>query len=156
MPVCCFLLSLSQISYRVRSFVQSGVRAERVHRPVYSPEVRTPETKRPATFLSAYPIFRELLRCSSFSEAVPKLWRHGRLLLRRAVCELTACCFPLWTAAVCIYSAASHGHLCWHQVSRHVTPTLTTMELFIQREPIYTIYTLVCISSFITFCIDGD
>ena len=36
---CC--VSLFQISHRVWGLVQSGVRAERVYRPVYSAEVRT-------------------------------------------------------------------------------------------------------------------
>lgn len=140
MPVCCFLLSLSQISYRVRSFVQSGVRAERVHRPVYSPEVRTPETKRPATFLSAYPIFRDLLRCSSFSEAVPKPWRHGRLLLRRAVCELTACCFPLWTAAVHLQCSFTCSSLLASSVSTCHTNTDDDGAIYTKRTYLYYLY----------------
>ncbi|KAL3992432.1 TBC1 domain family member 5 [Sarotherodon galilaeus] len=91
---------------------------------------------------------RELLRCSSFSEAVPKLRRHGP--------PLTACCSHCGQVCAFTVQGASSAHLCWHQMPRHVTPTLKMMELFIQREPIYTIYTLVCISSFITFCINGD
>lgn len=38
----------------------------------------------------------------------------------------------------------------------HLTPTAEKMELFIQKNIIYTIYTedVLCISSFTTFCIN--
>lgn len=152
-PVCMF-----QISDRVWSLVQSGVRAERVHRPVYSAEVKdatetagSVQRVRPC-FQSAYSFFsgwccpwrtthaflKQSQSSSSIQESLlltPSLWREW---VRLSVESLNTFRSVKFTS---------------HRISQHATPTLKKMELFIQRNIIYTIYTkgLLCISSLLLF-----
>lgn len=117
--------------------------------------------------------FRELLCCNSFSESIPKLQHHHNLHLLYTpsfwhTCLCVSVCVKQQAAAYCSHPGQQAWGFtvlqAWIYVERGVlvTPTSQTnikkTELFIQRNIIYTIYTeeLPCISSFTTFCINGN
>lgn len=93
------LVSLFQISYRVRSAFQSGVWAERVYRPVYSAEVRTRLLR---CFLSACPVFsgwklsEKMTLLQRFSEMIPKLQStHLQRLFHLNIGQQLSCSTPV-------------------------------------------------------------
>lgn len=152
-PVCMF-----QISDRVWSLVQSGVRAERVHRPVYSAEVKD-ATEMSGSVQHVRPCFQSA--CSFFSGwCCP--WRTTLAFLKQSqssssIQETLLLTSSLWREWVrlSVESLNTFGSVKFtsHRISQHATPMLKKMELFIQRNIIYTIYTkgLLCISSLLLF-----